>query len=156
MNSTTVPITVATRTRRNFSAHAMRSNAGFTLIEIIAVLVLIGIIMSVVVTKIGDTVNSGKVKAGIAQMRQLSNSIERYALDNGNPPANLNDLLTRPGDASNWNGPYATEAQLKDPFNHAFVYKVPGDNGRDYDLIFLGKDGQPGGEGLNKDVGSWQ
>lgn len=156
MNSTIVPFSAMTRSRRNFSPRAMRSNAGFTLIEIIAVLVLIGIIMSVVVTKIGDTVNSGKVKAGIAQMRQLANSVERYSLDNGNAPASLNDLVARPSNATNWNGPYATEAQLKDPFNHAFLYKVPGNDGRDYDLIFLGKDGQPGGDGLNKDVGSWQ
>jgi len=143
------------RTRRDLPANLTRS-AGFTLIEIIAVLVLIGIIMSVVVTKIGDTVNSGKVKAGIAQMRQLANSVERYSLDNGNPPTSLNDLVSRPSSAVNWNGPYATEAQLKDPFNHQFQYKMPGSDGRDYDLVFLGKDGQPGGDGLNKDVGNWQ
>jgi general secretion pathway protein G len=141
--------------RRNPSANMLRS-AGFTLIEMIAVLVLIGLIMSVVANKIGDSINRGKVNAGIAQMRSLATKVENYALDNGSPPASLNDLITRPGDASNWNGPYANEAALKDPFGHAFQYKAPGDDGRDYDLIFLGKDGQPGGDGLNKDVGSWQ
>jgi general secretion pathway protein G len=153
--SMSFPASAAMRTRRDLPANLVRS-AGFTLIEIIAVLVLIGIIMSVVVTKIGDTVNSGKVKAGIAQMHQLANSIERYSLDNGNPPASLNDLVSRPSSAANWNGPYATDAQLKDPFNHPFQYKMPGGDGRDYDLVFLGKDGQPGGDGLNKDVGNWQ
>lgn len=131
-------------------------SAGFTLIEMIAVLVLIGIIMGVVANAIGNNIAGGKVKAGIAQMRALATKVENYALDNGSPPANLSDLVTRPSNATNWNGPYATEAALKDPFGHAFQYKVPGGDGRDYDLVFLGKDGQPGGDGLNKDVGSWQ
>jgi general secretion pathway protein G len=141
--------------RRDPPANMLRS-AGFTLIEMIAVLVLIGIIMGVVANRIGDSINRGKVNAGIAQMRSLATKVENYALDNGSPPTSLNDLITRPGDASNWNGPYATESALKDPFGHPFQYKSPGDDGRDFDLIFLGKDGQPGGEGLNKDVGSWQ
>ncbi len=148
------PVGVAA-VRRNLPANVTRS-AGFTLIEMIAVLVLIGIIMGVVANKIGDSINQGKVKAGIAQMRSLTTKIENYALDNGSPPASLQDLVSRPSNAANWNGPYASEAALKDPFGHAFQYKAPGDDGRDYDLIFLGKDGQPGGEGLNKDVGSWQ
>jgi len=69
---------------------------------------------------------------------------------------NVSCTFSRPSSAVNWNGPYATEAQLKDPFNHQFQYKMPGSDGRDYDLVFLGKDGQPGGDGLNKDVGNWQ
>ncbi|MFT3790129.1 MAG: type II secretion system major pseudopilin GspG [Rudaea sp.] len=136
-------------------ANVMRS-AGFTLIEMIAVLVLIGIVMGVVANRVGDSINRGKVNAGIAQMRSLATKIENYALDNGGPPANLADLVTRPSNATNWNGPYATESALKDPFGHAFLYKAPGDDGRDFDLTFLGKDGQPGGDGLNRDVGNWQ
>lgn len=146
---------VAAGVRRNAPANAMRS-AGFTLIEMIAVLVLIGIVMGVVANRVGDSINRGKVNAGIAQMRSLATKVENYALDNGSPPASLNDLVVRPGSATNWNGPYATESALKDPFGHAFQYKSPGDDGRDFDLVFLGKDGQPGGDGLNKDVGNWQ
>ena len=141
--------------RRNPPANLMRS-AGFTLIEMIAVLVLIGIVMGVVANRVGDSINRGKVNAGIAQMRSLATKVENYALDNGGPPASLNDLVTRPSSASNWNGPYATESALKDPFGHPFQYKAPGDDGRDFDIVFLGKDGQPGGDGLNKDVGNWQ
>lgn len=141
--------------RRNMPANMLRS-AGFTLIEMIAVLVLIGIVMGVVANRVGDSINRGKVNAGIAQMRSLATKVENYALDNGGPPANLNDLVTRPSSAPNWNGPYATESALKDPFGHPFQYKSPGDDGRDFDLVFLGKDGQPGGDGLNKDVGNWQ
>ncbi len=141
--------------RRNPPANLMRS-AGFTLIEMIAVLVLIGIVMGVVANRVGDSINRGKVNAGIAQMRSLATKVENYALDNGGPPANLSDLVSRPSSASNWNGPYATESALKDPFGHPFQYKSPGDDGRDFDIVFLGKDGQPGGDGLNKDVGNWQ
>lgn len=141
--------------RRNMPANMLRS-AGFTLIEMIAVLVLIGIVMGVVANRVGDSINRGKVNAGIAQMRSLSTKIENYALDNGGPPASLNDLISRPSSAANWNGPYATESALKDPFGHPFDYRMPGNDGRDFDLVFLGKDGKAGGDGLDRDVGSWQ
>ena len=76
-------------------------------------------------------------------------------LDNGNPPTSLNDLVTRPGNATNWNGPYAKPGDINDPFNHPFLYKAPGDHG-DFDIIFLGKDGAQGGDGMNKDYGNWE
>ena len=65
------------------------------------------------------------------------------------------DLVNRPGNAQDWNGPYAKDTDLKDPFGHPYTYKAPGEHG-DFDLIFLGKDGAPGGDGLNKDYGNWQ
>jgi general secretion pathway protein G len=148
--------TIASANLRRTAPTRLLRSAGFTLIEMIAVLVLIGIVMGVVANRVGDSINRGKVNAGIAQMRSLATKVENYALDNGGPPGNLADLITRPGNATNWNGPYCTDSALKDPFGHAFIYKVPGDNGRDFDLVFLGKDGQPGGDGLNKDVGNWQ
>ncbi|HET6632994.1 MAG TPA: type II secretion system major pseudopilin GspG [Rhodanobacteraceae bacterium] len=141
--------TPATRIRR-------LGAAGFTLIEMLAVIVLIGIVASIVVTKVGKQMNSGKYKAGKAQLASLSMKIENYALDNGSPPSSLQALVTQPADASMWNGPYAKESEIKDPFGHAFGYKEPGEHGT-FDLIFYGKDGQPGGtDPLDKDVGNWQ
>jgi general secretion pathway protein G len=132
-----------------------RRAAGFTLLEMLAVIVLIGVIGAVVVTQVGKNVDKGKYGAGKAQLITLSQKIDNYALDNGTPPQQLQDLATRPANAPNWQGPYAKESELKDPWGHAFGYKYPGDH-VNYDLIFYGQDGQPGGDGYSKDVGNWQ
>ena len=64
-------------------------------------------------------------------------------------------LLVKPADAPNWQGPYAKESELRDPWQHPFGYAYPGQNGS-FDLIFYGQDGKPGGDGYSKDVGNWQ
>ncbi len=129
--------------------------SGFTLIEMIAVLVLIGIVMTIVGGKVMQNFQNGEYKAGVAGVHSLEMKVQAFMLDNGSAPASLNDLVARPGNAANWNGPYAKEADLKDPFQHPYFYKAPGDHG-DFDIIFYGKDGQPGCDGLNKDYGNWQ
>ena len=129
--------------------------AGFSLLEMLAVIVLIGIVAGIVVQQVGKNVDKGKWNAGKAQLQSLGMKIENYALDNGGPPQSLNDLVNRPGNSSNWRGPYAKESELKDPFGHDWTYKAPGEHG-DFDIVFYGKDGQAGGEGFNADVGNWQ
>ena len=141
-------------TSQNRALRAPRA-AGFSLIEMLAVIVLIGIVAGIVVQQVGKNVDKGKYGAGKAQVAALSGKIEAYALDNGSPPARLEDLVSKPGNASNWMGPYAKESDLKDPFGHEFQYKAPGDHG-DFDITFLGKDGQAGGDGVNADWGNWQ
>ncbi|KPZ06247.1 hypothetical protein ALO94_200058 [Pseudomonas syringae pv. spinaceae] len=81
--------------------------------------------------------------------------VESYALDVGSPPKTLQQLTEKPGSASNLNGPYAKPSDLKDPFGHAFGFRVPGQQGS-FDLIFYGQDGQPGGEGYSADLGNWE
>ncbi|WP_300616098.1 type II secretion system protein GspG, partial [Dokdonella sp.] len=114
----------------------------------LAVIVLIGIVAGIVVQQVGKNVDKGKYGSGKAQVQALAGKIEAYALDNGSPPARLEDLVTKPGNATNWQGPYAKQSDLKDPFGHAFQYKSPGEHG-DFDIVFLGKDGQSGGDGVN-------
>ena len=138
----------------NLGLRCAKRAAGFTLLEMLAVIVLIGIIGTVVVTQVGKNMDKGKYGAGKAQLITLSQKIENYALDNGTPPQQLEDLVTKPANAPNWQGPYAKESELKDPWGHAFGYKYPGDHGS-FDLIFYGRDGKPGGEGYDKDVGNW-
>jgi general secretion pathway protein G len=128
---------------------------GFTLIEMIMVIVLLSVVMGIVTNKIFENFQNGKYKAGKAQLHSLEMKVQAYSLDNGSLPQSLNDLIVRPGNAANWTGPYAKPADIKDPFEHQFLYKAPGDHG-DFDIIFLGKDGTPGGDGLNKDVGNWE
>jgi general secretion pathway protein G len=132
-----------------------RRASGFTLLEMLAVIVLIGIIGAVVVTQVGKNVDKGKYGAGKAQLTTLSQKIENYALDNGSPPQQLSDLVTKPANAPNWQGPYSKESGLKDPWGHGFGYQYPGQHGS-FDLIFYGQDGHPGGDGYSKDVGNWQ
>jgi len=149
----------------NFSNAAMRRadlasatlprSAGFTLIEMMMVIALISIVGAVVIGKVYDNFQKGKYGAGKAAVHSLEMKVQAYILDNGGPPQTLNDLVTRPGNAGNWTGPYAKPSDLNDPFNHPFQYKAPGDHG-DFDVIFLGKDGKPGGEGLDKDYGNWE
>jgi len=129
--------------------------AGFSLIEMLAVIVLIGIVAGIVVQAVGKNVDKGKWGSGKAAVARLAGDVESYSLDNGGPPARLEDLMSKPGNAANWQGPYGKESDLKDPFGGQFQYKAPGEHG-DFDIIFLGKDGQPGGDGLNKDYGNWQ
>lgn len=136
------------------SGRARRAN-GFTLLEMLAVIVLIGIIGVVVVTQVGKNVDKGKYGAGKAQLMTLSQKIENYSLDNGSPPQQLADLLTKPPNAPNWQGPYTKASGLKDPWGHAFGYQSPGQHGS-FDLVFYGQDGKPGGDGYSKDVGNWQ
>lgn len=139
--------------RQMHHRHALQQ--GFSLIEMLAVIVLIGIVAGIVVQNVGKNVNSGKYNAGKAKVGSLSGKIEAYSLDNGTPPQRLEELVTRPGNAKNWNGPYAKESDLKDTFGHEFQYKTPGEHG-EFDLVFLGRDGQAGGTDFNADYGNWQ
>jgi general secretion pathway protein G len=137
--------------RRTVTAPRHAGQTGFTLLEMLAVIVLIGIIGSIVVGVTIHNLDRGKYKTGQTQLNTLSAAIGQYTMDNGSPPPDLKALLTQPSGASDWLGPYAKASQLKDPWGHAFGYKVPGDPGS-YELIFYGQDGRPGGDKLDKDV----
>jgi general secretion pathway protein G len=126
-----LPFTVANRRQR-----------GFTLLEMLAVIVLLGIVATIVVRQVGGNVDKGKYGAGKAQLASLSMKIESYGLDVGSPPKDLQQMYAKPSD-------------LKDPFGHAFGYRFPGQHGA-FDLIFFGQDGQPGGDGYNADLGNWE
>ncbi|CAG8871118.1 Type II secretion system protein G [Pseudomonas fluorescens] len=132
-----------------------RRQHGFTLLEMLAVIVLLGIVATIVVRQVGGNVDKGKYGAGKAQLASLGMKIESYGLDLGAPPRQLAQLLARPSGEKGWNGPYAKPSDLKDPFGHAFGYRYPGQHGQ-FDLIFYGQDGQPGGEGYSADMGNWE
>ena len=137
--------------RSQRSLRPIHRPAGFTLIEMIAVIVLLGIVITIVGGGMMDMFGDGKWKAATIQVKKLADSVEQYQMGVGSYPNSLEDLLKRDG-----LGPYAKDKDLKDPFGNAFVYKKPGDAGRDFDIIFLGKDGKPGGDSTNKDYGSWE
>ena len=134
-----------------------RSNSatGFSLVELLAVILLLGIIAGIVVPKVFGNLEKGKWQATKTKTQTVSTKVESYAMDVGRPPEQLQDLVSKPGNADNWAGPYAKDSELKDAWGRAFEYKAPGEHG-DFDVISLGSDGQPGGEQWARDIGNWE
>ncbi|MGN6790500.1 MAG: type II secretion system major pseudopilin GspG [Rhodanobacteraceae bacterium] len=130
-------------------------SSGFTLLEMLAVIVLLGIVGVIVARSVSGRVDTGKWDAGKIGVTKLDQDVQAYALDNGSPPKSLDDLMTKPLNAPSWNGPYAKPADLTDTFGHPYGYVYPGKHGQ-YDIVFLGRDGKPGGEGIDRDYGNWQ
>jgi len=135
---------------------------GFTLIEILVVIVVIAILASLVAPNIFQNVGAAKEATTRSQIEMLGAALDAYRLDNGKYPpttSGLEALNTKPSDesTSNWRGPYLRKAVPLDPWRHPYIYKAPGEaNPRGYDLLSYGADGQPGGEGENADIVSWK
>ncbi|MBA3930731.1 MAG: type II secretion system protein GspG [Xanthomonas sp.] len=138
------------RMRPTKAFRAPRSQQGFSLLEIIIVLVLIGGILVLVGSRVMGGADSGKVKLAQSQLQTLSGKVETYQLDTGRYPTQLSDLVTNPG-AAGWLGPYAKESELQDPWKNPIDYRIPGEAQR-FDLISLGADGKVGGDSVNADI----
>ena len=137
---------------RNFRApRARNADAGFSLIEIILVVVLIGGIVAFAASRILGGGDRAKANLAKAKVQTLAAKVDQYEMDTGTLPATLDALVANNANAIGWLGPYAKAAELKDPWNHPYVYRVPGE-GQPFDLVSLGKDGQPGGESVDGDV----
>jgi general secretion pathway protein G len=132
---------------------------GFTLIELLVVLVILGLLAGIVAPNVIRYLGRAKTDTARVQIKQLDHALEQFYLDNGRYPSNeesLNALVTPPGQASNWHGPYVKSVP-KDPWGHPYVYRVPGQNSHGpYDLYSLGRDGQEGGSGEDADIGNWE
>ena len=136
-----------------------RGEAGVTLIEMLVVVTIIGLFVALVGPKLWSNVDKAKITQARAQIENFMGALGTYKLDNGNFPTTeqgLAALRVKPGDADNWNGPYMPKDVPKDPWNHDYVYKFPGDHGDEPDIISYGADGQPGGDGINADIVSWK
>jgi general secretion pathway protein G len=99
-----------------------------------------------------------KVQAAAMQIERLGTVLDTYRLDTGSYPTSqegLGALVQKPASATRWDGPYLTKGVPKDPWDRPYVYRMPGDQGRPYDLYSLGADGAPGGQGNNRDVTSF-
>ena len=134
-----------------------RTQGGFTLLELLVVMVIIGLLAGYVGPKYFSQIGKSEVKAARAQIDSLGKALDQYRLDTGHYPSaeeGLAALITRPANQPKWDGPYLTKNVPVDPWGHAYIYKFPGEHG-EYDLISLGKDGQPGGEGEAADLTNW-
>jgi general secretion pathway protein G len=125
----------------------------------LVVVTIIGLFVALVGPKLWSNVDKAKITQARAQIENFMGALGTYKLDNGNFPTTeqgLAALRVKPGDADNWNGPYMPKDVPKDPWNHDYVYKFPGDHGDEPDIISYGADGQPGGDGINADIVSWK
>ena len=127
------------------------AQAGFSLIEIILVVVLIGGIVAFAASRILGGGDRARFNLAKSQVQTLAEKVQQYQNDTGTLPTTLDELVTQPGNAAGWLGPYAKPAELKDPWGHDFVYRAPGE-GQAFDLVSLGADGQPGGSSVDADI----
>jgi general secretion pathway protein G len=131
---------------------------GFTLLELLVVMVIIGLLASYVAPRFFDQIGKSEVKAARAQMDAFEKALATYRIDTGHFPSGdqgLKALVERPSTEPKWSGPYLAKALPPDPWGRAYLYRVPGEQGRDYDLLSLGKDGQRGGSGDSADISVW-
>lgn len=134
------------------------SSQGFTLLELLVVIVIIGLLAGLVAPRYFDQVSKSNTKIARAQINSLEKALDQYRLDVGSYPATelgLAALNTRPQNLEKWAGPYLKKAVPLDPWGFNYVYKFPGDHSIDYDLSSLGSDGQVGGADEAADVTSW-
>jgi general secretion pathway protein G len=134
-----------------------RKQAGFTLIEMMVVVAVIGLLIAMVGPRVFNQVEKAE-RTRIAQdIRVVENALKFYRLDNFRYPTQaqgLEALVSPPSGSDNWNGPYL-DAVPKDPFDNPYLYANPGTRGKDIDVYTYGADEASGGEGSNKDWGNW-
>jgi general secretion pathway protein G len=131
--------------------------AGFTLLELLVVIVIIGLLAAYVGPKYFSQLGKSEVTVARAQIEAFEKSLDTYRLDVGRYPTTeegLNALITAPATgAAKWNGPYLKKGVPPDPWGHAYQYRAPGSKA-EYEILSLGKDGQPGGTGEAADISS--
>ncbi len=141
-----------------------KNQKGFTLIEIMVVVIILGLLAGLVLPRILGQEEKAKVEASKVQIRALEDALDAYKLDNGFYPTTdqgLDALIHKPEVGripAKWrDGGYLKPARIpKDPWGKDFVYLSPGNEGREYDIISYGADNEPGGEGNNADIESWK
>ena len=133
-------------------------NRGFTLIEIMIVVIIIGLLAALVAPRLFGKLSTAKLSSAKAQIELLGTALDAFRLDTGRYPTTeeeLKALREKPSGVENWSGPYLPKEIPLDPWKKSYIYKSPGEHG-EYDLISYGLDGVEGGDGENQDVVSWK
>jgi general secretion pathway protein G len=131
---------------------------GFTLMELLIVLVLIGLLAALVGPTLYQRINPAKESAARAQIENFMTALDSFFVDTGRYPSTaegLKALRAKPESADKWNGPYLKKEVPPDPWGNAYLYRAPGRNGG-YEIVSLGADGREGGEAENADINSWE
>ncbi len=140
----------------NLSPSASPKAKAFTLIELLAVIAILGLIAAFAVPQVLKWVSGARSDSARIQIDALGGSIDLYRLEVGSFPPTLEALIEKPPGSDRWNGPYLKKKVIpKDPWGNDYIYRFPGNNGS-YDLMSLGADNSEGGEGERKDIVSWE
>src|SRR6185503_602481 len=149
------------KSRNTASGHSYlrggKAAHGFTLLELLVVMVIIGLLAGYVAPKYFSQVGKSEVKATQAQIDSIEKALDQYRLDIGYYPATeqgLAALMTRPTNELKWQGPYLKKMVPPDPWGRPYLYKYPGERA-EFDVYSYGKDGQPGGTGESADITNW-
>lgn len=135
---------------------AYRPASGFTLLELLVVLAILGLIASFAAPRVFKALSGAETDAARVQIENLGTGIDLYRLEVGKYPPDLEALIKKPVGVDKWNGPYLKKQVIpKDPWGNEFVYRQPGEHGP-YDLYTLGADNAEGGDGAKQDVLSWE
>jgi len=134
------------------------TEAGFTLVEMLVVITIIGLIMALVAPRVLGYLSESKAKAAKIQIESFGSALDLFYLDSGRYPTGsegLAALVQRPGNVPTWNGPYLKGGVVPaDPWGNAYVYRATGEHGA-YEILSYGSDGQEGGTGTASDITSW-
>ena len=135
------------------------TDKGFTLLELLVVLVILGLLASLVGPQVIKQIGGSKVKTAALQIEEFGTALDLFSLEVGRYPKTeegLQALIEKPSAARFWNGPYLKKKVIRqDPWGNEYIYRSPGEHGA-YDLVSLGADSSEGGEGENADVLSWE
>lgn len=142
----------------------MRNRRGFTLIEIMVVVVILGILATIVLTNVMGREDEARINAAKTQIRSFEGALDGFKLDNGFYPSTdqgLEALIKKPETGripNKWKeGGYLKPARIpNDPWGNPYHYYSPGNENREYEIISYGADGEPGGEGKNSDIENWK
>lgn len=132
-----------------------RKARGFTLLELLVVMVIIGLLAAYVGPRYFSQLGKSERKVAEAQLAAFAKALDQYRLDVGHYPTTeegLAALTAKPADETTWDGPYLERAVPADPWGRPYVYREPGQNGAEYDLMSYGKTGQSGGDGANAPI----
>jgi len=132
-----------------------RKQSGFTLLELLVVIVIIGLLAGYVAPRYFSQVGRSEIQVARAQIESLEKALDQYRLDMRRYPTaeeGLVALVAKPASAEAWSGPYLKKAVPMDPWGRAYVYRVPGEKG-EFQLLSYGRDGKPGGNGEDADIG---
>jgi general secretion pathway protein G len=146
-------------TNPNLNRRRTRGQAGITLIEMLVVMTIIALFAALVAPNMMKRADAAKVTKARGDIHNFMTALASYKLDTGTYPSTeqgLAALRVKPGDVEQWAGPYIMQDVSKDPWQHEYIYKFPGEHGDEPDIISLGQDGKPGGEGFEADIVSWK
>lgn len=135
-----------------------KNNSGFTLLELLIVVVIIGLLAGIVGPKLFKNINKSELTTAKAQVDTFVKALDNFRIDTGRYPTaeeGLSALLNAPNNLQGWNGPYLKKNVPTDPWGSQYQYATPGQHNDDYDVFSFGKDKKLGGENDNTDIGNW-